>query len=66
MDVGGGRAVVRPCRAEGYVVKPPRLNTARVRVEDGGRKQRVTEVLEIDTSSARPGENESTLRKPKT
>jgi CspA family cold shock protein len=43
----------------------PRGTTLRVRVEPDRGKQRVTEVLEIDTSTARPGENEPILRKPK-
>jgi cold shock protein len=29
-------------------------------------KQRMTKILEIDTGTARPGENEPILRKPKT
>ena len=43
----------------------PRGTTVRVRVEEDGRKWRVAEVLEIDTSTARPGENEPVRRKPK-
>jgi cold shock protein len=49
----------------GYVWLP-RGTTVRVRVEQERGKQRVAEVLEIDTSTARPGENEPILRKPKT
>jgi cold shock CspA family protein len=37
----------------------------RVRFEQDRGKQRVAEVLEVDTSTARPGENEPILRKPK-
>jgi CspA family cold shock protein len=43
----------------------PRGTTMRVRLEDRG-KRRVAEVLEVDTSTAQPGENEPILRKPKT
>jgi CspA family cold shock protein len=49
----------------GYVWLP-RGTTVRVRVEQERGKQRVAEVLEIDTSTARSGENEPILRKPKT
>ena len=49
----------------GYVWLP-RGTTVRVRIEQERGKQRVAEVLEIDTSTARPGENEPILRKPKT
>ena len=49
----------------GYVWLP-RGTTVRVRIEEDGGKRRVAEVLEIDTSTARPGENEPILRKPKT
>lgn len=35
----------------------------RVRVEQDRGKQRVAEVLEVDPSSARPGENEPIVRK---
>jgi hypothetical protein len=38
----------------------------RVRVEQDRGKPRVAAVLEIDTSTARVGENEPILRKPKT
>ena len=38
----------------------------RVRIEPDRGKPRVAEVLEIDTSTARPGENEAIRRKPKT
>ena len=48
----------------GYVWLP-RGTTVRVRVEEDGGKQRVVEVLEVNTSTARPGENEPILRKPK-
>ena len=44
----------------------PRGTTVRVRVEPDRGKQRVAEVLEIDTSTARPGENEAIRRQPKT
>ena len=44
----------------------PRGTTVRVRVEPDRGKQRVAEVLQVDTSTARPGENEAILRKPKT
>jgi cold shock protein len=40
--------------------------STKVRVEQDRGKQRVAEVLEIDTGTARPGENEPILRKPKT
>ena len=43
----------------------PRGTTVRVRVEEDGRKWRLAEVLEIDISTARPGENEPVRRKPK-
>ena len=49
----------------GYVWLP-RGTTVRVRVEQERGKQRVAEVLEIDTSTARSGENEPILRKPET
>jgi cold shock protein len=49
----------------GYVWLP-RVTTVRVKVEQDRGKQRVAEVLEIDTSTARVGENEPILRKPKT
>jgi cold shock protein len=49
----------------GYVWLP-RGTTVRVKVEQDRGKQRVAEVLEIDTSTARVGENEPILRKPKT
>ena len=48
----------------GYVWLP-RGTTVRVRIEEGGSQRRVAEVLEIDTSTARPGESEPILRKPK-
>jgi cold shock protein len=48
----------------GYVWLP-RVTTVRVKVEQDRGKQRVAEVLEIDTSTARVGENEPILRKPK-
>jgi cold shock protein len=48
----------------GYVWLP-RGTTVRVKVEQDRGKPRVAEVLEIDTSTARPGENEPILRKPK-
>jgi cold shock protein len=44
----------------------PRGARVRVRIEEDGRKWRVAVVLEIDTSTARAGENEPILRKPKT
>ena len=44
----------------------PRGTTLRVRLENGGGKPRVAEVFEVDPSTARPGENEPILRKPKT
>jgi cold shock protein len=43
----------------------PRGTTMRVRVEQDRGKQRVVEVLEVDTSTARLGENEPILRKSK-
>ena len=49
----------------GYVWLP-RGTTVRVRIEAERGKQRVAEVLEIDPSTTRPGENEPILRKPKT
>jgi CspA family cold shock protein len=49
----------------GYVWLP-RGTTVRVRIEAERGKQRVAEVLEIDLSTARPGENAPILRKPKT
>jgi cold shock protein len=49
----------------GYVWLP-RGTTVRVRVEQDRGKQRVAEVLEIDASTARPGQNEPIRRKPKT
>ena len=48
----------------GYVWLP-RGTTVQVRVEEDQGKWRVAEVLKIDTSTARPGENEPILRKPK-
>jgi hypothetical protein len=48
----------------GYVWVP-RGTTMRVRVEEDRGRQRVAEVLEIDPSTARLGENEPILRKPK-
>jgi CspA family cold shock protein len=48
----------------GYVWLPPGT-TVRVRIEAERGKQRVAEVLEIDHSTARPGENAPILRKPK-
>ena len=48
----------------GYVWLP-RGTTVRVMIEQERSKQRVAEVLEIDTSTAKPGENEPILRKPK-
>ena len=48
----------------GYVWLP-RGTTVRVRIEQERGKQRIAEVLEIDTSTARAGENEPILRKPK-
>jgi cold shock protein len=48
----------------GYVWLP-RGTTVRVRIEQERGKQRVVEVLEIDTGTAHPGENEPILRKPK-
>ncbi|ANY77444.1 hypothetical protein BB934_03745 [Microvirga ossetica] len=42
----------------------PRGTTLRVRIEDDRGKQRGAEVLEVDTSTARPVENEPILRKP--
>jgi hypothetical protein len=44
----------------------PRGTTVRVRIEEDRGKKRVAEVLEIDTGTARPGENDPILRKPKT
>jgi CspA family cold shock protein len=41
----------------------PRGTTLRVRVETDRGKPRVAEVLEIDPSTARPGENAPILRK---
>jgi cold shock protein len=49
----------------GYVWLP-RGTTVRVRIEAERGKQRVAEVLEIDLSTTRPGENALILRKPKT
>jgi cold shock protein len=48
----------------GYVWLP-RGTTVRVRAEEDRGKQRVVEVLEIDTSTARAGENEAIRRKLK-
>jgi len=48
----------------GYVCLP-RGTTVRVRIEEDRGKQRVAEVLEVDPSTARPGEDEPILRKPK-
>ena len=47
-----------------YVVLP-RGTTVRVTVEQDRSKQRVAEVLKIDTIAARPGENEALRHKPK-
>ncbi len=44
----------------------PRGTTMRVRLEEDRGKRRVAEVLEVDTSTAQPGEGEPILRKPKT
>lgn len=49
----------------GYVWVP-RGTTMRVRVEADRGKSRVAEVLEVDPSTARPGENDPILRKDKT
>ncbi len=49
----------------GYVWVP-RGTTLRVRLEEDRGKRRVAEVLEVDPSTARPGENEPVRRKPKT
>ena len=55
-------------KAAGYVWVP-RGTTLRVRTEDDRGRRRVTEVVEVDTSTAgpaRPGKKEAILRKPKT
>jgi CspA family cold shock protein len=44
----------------------PQGTTVRVRIEEDRGKKRVAEVLEIDTGTARPGENDPILRRPKT
>ena len=64
---GGGDAFLhlKVLKAAGYVWIP-RGTTLRVRTEVDRGKQRVAEVLEVDASTARPGENEPVLRKPKT
>jgi hypothetical protein len=48
----------------GYVWLP-RETTVQVRIEEDGGKRRVAEVLEVDASTARPGESDPILRKPK-
>jgi CspA family cold shock protein len=52
-------------KAAGYIWLP-RGTTVRVRTEVDGGKRRVTEVVEVDTSTAQPGENEAIRRTPKT
>ena len=52
-------------KAAGYVWLP-RGTTVRVRTEEDRGKRRVIEVVEVDTGTARPGEKEAILRKPKT
>jgi cold shock protein len=52
-------------KAAGYVWVP-RGTTLRVRTEDDRGRRRVTDVVEVDTSTARPGEKEAIPRKPKT
>jgi cold shock protein len=52
-------------KAAGYVWVP-RGTTLRVRTEDDRGKRRVTEVVEVNTRTARPGEKEAIPRKPKT
>jgi CspA family cold shock protein len=43
----------------------PRGTTMRVRLEDDKGRHRVVEVLDVDTSTARPGDGEAVRRKPK-
>jgi cold shock protein len=64
---GGGEAFLHMSvlKAAGYVWVP-RGTTVRVRVEVVQGKPKVAEVLAVDTSTARPGENKPILRKPKT
>ena len=45
----------------GYVWLP-RETTVQVRIEEDGGKRRVAEVLEVDASTARPGESDPILR----
>ena len=63
---GGGDAFLHMSvlKEAGYVWVP-RGTTLRVRTEDGRGKRRVMEVLEVDTGTARPGENAPVLRKAK-
>jgi len=49
-------------KAAGYVWIP-RGTTLRVRFEEERGKPKVAEVLEVDTSTSRPGENAPILRK---
>jgi cold shock protein len=53
---------VSSLKAAGYV-SIPAGTTLRVRVEQQGKQQRVTEVLEVDTSTAKPGQPPAVLRK---
>jgi CspA family cold shock protein len=64
---GGGDAFLHMSvlKEAGYVWIP-RGTTIRTRIEEDRGKRRVVEVLEIDASTARPGEAEPILRKPKT
>ena len=51
-------------KAGGYYFVP-RGTTVQVRVEPDGGKQRVIELVHVDTSTARPGEPPPLLRRPK-
>ncbi len=48
----------------GYVWLP-RGTTLQIRTVNGGKTRRVTEVVLVDTSTARPGEKEAVLRRAK-
>jgi len=63
---GGGDAFLHMSvlKAAGHVWVP-RGTTMQVRVEADRGKPKVVEVLEVDTSTARLGEGEAILRKPR-
>jgi cold shock protein len=44
----------------------PRGTTVRAKIADDRSKRRIAEVIEVDTSTARSGESEPLVRKPRT